>query len=263
MISMLRSELYRIVKSRLAWGYAIMLTLMVLATPFAVWLHDVWPAFAETGFVELPDPEHPLHQLQILGVSIVSGGLLSMGFSVVMAALTTDDFKGGFVKNLLQARGGRATYAASLMLTSLIFTAVSLAFAMVVVLAAFCVIGYEAAPTPIGDMAQWYAQSVLVVAAYTSLAVLVAVVTRSEVAGVLAGIFLGGGAVESVLKMILANVPGMPAAIRDCLDGYLAVNVATLSNGTLCDSMTYVQAGITFLVAAALCVLVMRRKNLD
>ncbi len=261
MIAMLRSELYRIIKSRFSWGYAIALTLMVLATPFAVWLYQVWPAFAETGFVELPDK--PLQQMQLIGVSIVSGGLLSMGFSVVMAALTTDDFKDGFVKNLLQARGGRATYAASLMLTSLIFTAVSLAFAMVVVLAAFCVIGYEAAPTPIGDMAQWYAQSVLVVAAYTSLAVLVAVVTRSEVAGVLAGIFLGGGAVESVLKMILANVPGMPAAIRDCLDGYLAVNVATLSNGTLCDPMTYVQAGITFLVAAALCVLVMRRKNLD
>lgn len=263
MISMLRSELYRIVKSRLAWGYAIMLTLMVLATPFAVWLHDVWPAFAETGFVELPDPEHPLHQLQILGVSIVGGGLLSMGVSVVFSALVTDDFKGDFVKNLLQARGGRVSYAVSLMISCLIFTAVSVAFSMVVVSIAFRVVGYEAAPSSFADMAQWYAQVVLVVLAYASLTALVAIATRSEAAGIITGVFLGGGAIESVLKMVLANLPGLPEAIRDCLDGYLAVNVATLSNGTLCDPMTYTQAGITFLVAAVLCVLVMRRKSLD
>lgn len=261
MIAMLRSELYRIIKSRFSWGYAIALTLMVLATPFALWLHQVWPAFAETGFVEIPD--YPLPQLQILGVSIVGGGLISMGVSIIFAALVTDDFKAGFVKNLLQARGGRTSYAAALMATCFVFTAASIAYAMALAQAAFFVVGYESAPAAFDNMALWYVQVVLVVTAYTSLAVLVAVVTRSEVAGVLAGIFLGGGAVESVLKMILANVPGMPAAIRDCLDGYLAVNVATLSNGTLCDPMTYVQAGITFLVAAVLCVLVMRRKNLD
>ena len=261
MIAMLRSELYRIVKSRFSWGYAIALTLMVLATPFAVWLYQVWPAFAETGFVELPD--YPLPQLQILGVSIVGGGLLSMGVAIIFAAMATDDFKAGFVKNLLQVRGGRVSYAASLMVTCLVFTAVSVAFAMVLASAAFIVVGYEAAPSSFGDTVQWYVQVVLVVAAYASLAALVAVVTRNEAAGVFAGLFLGGGAIESVLKMVLANIPGLPSAIRDCLDSYLAVDIATLSNGALCDPVTYAQAGITFLVAAALCVLVMRRMNLD
>lgn len=261
MLSMLRSELYRIAKSRFSWGYAIMLTLMVLANPFALWLYQVWPAFAETGFVEMPDT--PLSQLQLVGVSIVSGGLLSMGFAIVMAALVVDDFKAGFVKNLLQARGGRVSYAVSLFIACLIFVAASVAFAMVVVLAAFAGIGYQAAPSSLGDIAQWYAQSVLVIAAYASLTMLVAIVTRSEAVSVIAGVLLGGGAVESLLKMVLANIPGVPDALRDCLDGYLATQVAMLSNGWLCEPLSYAQAVVTFLIAGALCVLVMRRKSLD
>ena len=79
---------------------------------------------------------------------------------------------------------------------------------------------------------------------------------------VLAAIFLGGGAVESVCKLVLANIPGIPAALRDCLDGYLATDLATLAQGAVCDPMVYVQAGATILVAGAACVLVMRRRSL-
>ena len=68
---------------------------------------------------------------------------------------------------------------------------------------------------------------------------------------------------ESVLKVILANVPGIPVVLRDCLDGYLATDLAMLSQGIICDPLTYAQAIITILVAIAACVLVMRRRSLD
>lgn len=260
MLSMIRSELYRIVKSRYAIFYVIVFFVIAAATPFALWLHNVWPAFAETGFVEVP--AEPLPSLQLYGVSFMSGSFVAIGVGVAVSEFVAEDFKSGYVKNLVQARGGRVSYAVAVVACALATATATTLFGMLVVEGALRLQGYAPVQPPAAEALQWLVQVVLCCSAYATVAALIAIVTKSEAVAVLAAIFLGGGAVESVCKLVLANIPGIPVALRDCLDGYLATDLATLAQGAVCDPMAYVQAGATVLVVGAACVLVMRRRSL-
>ena len=260
MLSMIRSELFRIAKSSYIIFYTVVVFLIAAATPFALWLHSVWPAFAATGFVVIP--EEPLPSLQLYGVSFVGGSFVAIGVGVAVSLFVTEDFKSGYVKNLVQAQGGRVSYALSVLACTLIIAAATTLFGMLVVESALRLQGYApVAPTAM-EALQWFAQTTLCCAAYATVTALIGIATKSETVAVFTAIFLGGGAIESLCKLILANIPGIPAALRDCLDGYLATDVATLAQGVVCDPMTYVQTGATILVIGALCVLIMRRRSL-
>lgn len=260
MLNMLRAELFRIVRTRIFLAFVVCFCLFALATPIALLLYRVWPAFAETGFVEVPDG--PLPTLRLYGTSFVAGSFLSMGASVMMAAFVTEDFKSGFVKNLAQARHGRTAYAAAAVGCGVLVSLAATAAGMLLVEAALRAQGCELAPCAPGETLQWFLQTALCTAAYASIAVFVTVLIGNETASVLVALLFGGGAVESVLRIALANVPGVPVGVRDCLDGYLAVDLASLSAGAVTDPVTYVQAVVTVGVAAALAVAVMRRKSL-
>ena len=255
MLNMVRAQLYRIAKSRFSVFYAIVLFVIAAATPFALWLHNVWPAFAETGFVEVP--ADPLPSLQLYGVSFLGGSFAAMGVGVAVSELVAGDFKSGYVKNLVQARGGRTSYAVAVAACALAIAAATTLFGMIIVEGALRLQGYAPVAPSAAEALQWFAQATLCCAAYATVTALIAIATSSE-----AAIFLGGGAVESVCKLVLANIPGIPAALRDCLDGYLATDLGTLAQGVVCDPMAYVQAGATILVVGAACVLVMRRRSL-
>lgn len=260
MFSMMRAQLFRIAKSRFIVFFVLIIMLFAFATPFALWLHNVWPAFAATGFVEIPD--EPLPTLQLYGVSFVAGSFLAMDVSVATVYYVAEDFKSGFIKNLVQARGGRASYAAAMILCSIVIAAVAVIIGMLVVEVALRVQGYVPVPPSAVDMLQWFVQLVLCMVAYATVAIFLTAITGSETVATIGGILIAGGAVESLLKLILANLPGIPVVLRDCLDGYLATDLAMLSQGIVCDPLTFVQAIVTILVAGVGCVLVLRRRNL-
>lgn len=260
MLSMIRSELFRIVKSWYLVFFLALIALVAAATPFALWLYQVWPAFAATGFVELP--AEPVPSLQFYGVSFASGGFVAVGAGVMMGLFVSEDFKSGFVKNLVQARGGRLSYVVAVAVCAVLLSALAAVVGMTVVEVALRAQGYVTAATPLADVFQWFAQVALVSAAYGMIAVLVALAFGSEALSTAVALFLGTGAAEGIARMVLANIPGMPAAIRDCLDGYLAVDMSTLGAGAVCDPVTYMQAAATILVVGLACALVMRRKSL-
>lgn len=260
MLSMVRAQLYRLAKSRFTVLYAIVFFLIALATPFALWLNGVWPAFAATGFVVVPD--EPLPSLQLYGVSFVGGSFLAIGAGVAVGYFVAEDFKSGFAKNLVQTRGGRVSYVLATVVCLVVLVAATTVFGMLVVELALRVQGYVPVLPSVAEAFQWFAQVTLCASAYATMALLVGVVTKSETVTVLGAVFLGGGAVESLLKLVLANVPGVPVAVRDCLDGYLAVDLGVLAQGIICDPVTYVQAGATILVVGAVAVLVIRRRSL-
>ena len=261
MLSMIRAQLFRIAKSRFIIFFAIIVMLFAFATPFALWLHNVWPAFAATGFVEIPD--EPLPTLQLYGVSFVAGSFLAMGVSVATVYYVAEDFKSGFLKNLVQARGGRVSYVIAITLCSITIAATAVIMGVLIVEVALRAQGYVPVPPSASDALQWFSQLVLCMVAYAIVAVFLTVTTGSETVATIGAILIAGGAVESVLKLILANIPGIPIVLRDCLDGYLATDLAMLSQGIICDPLTYAQAIITILVAVVACVLVMRRRSLD
>ena len=262
MLSMVRSELYRIVRSRYAIFYAAVFFVVAVANPLALWLHSVWPAFAEAAAGLVVVPEEPLPSLRLYGAAFVGGSLASMLVGVAVSSFVTEDFKSGFVKNLVQARGGRASYAVAVVACAVAIAVATTLFGTLVIEVALRLQGYVPVPPSSAEALQWFAQVTLCCVAYATVSALVAIATRSETLAVFVAIFLGGGAVESVCQMVLANIPGIPAALRDCLDGYLAADLSTLAQGVVCDPMTYVQAGATVLVAGAACVLVMRRRSL-
>ena len=98
-------------------------------------------------------------------------------------------------------------------------------------------------------------QVTLCVSAYSALTVLAVLLTKSEAAGMVIAILLGGGGVENILRLLLANIPGLAPVLRDCLDGYLAVDLGMLGSGVVCDSIG------TIAVATALCVVVARKRS--
>ena len=261
MISMIRSELYRFLKTRGLWFMTGAFCLVALATPFALWLYTVWPAFAATGFVDIPD--QPISSLRLYGVAFVADSLLSMYLAIFVSYLVSQDFKSGYIKNLIQAHGGRVAYVVAIMVACLVLAAAYTLLVMLRVEASLRMQGYVPAAVGPLEAFRWYAQVVFCIAAYAAIVALLVMLTGSDTVGVMGAILVAGGAVEYFLMFVLANIPGLPAAVRDCLDAYLSADLTVLTGGVVTDPLTYAQAGITFLVAAVLCVLVMRRKSLD
>lgn len=261
MLSMMRAQLYRVAKSRSVWALCLIIGLFVLATPFALWLYQVWPAFAATGIVEVPD--EPLPLLQLWGVSIASGSVFAVMIGIVLVEIFVEDFKSGYVKNLVQARGGRVSYVASIAVCGLIVAAAMVIGATVLVTLAFAVQGYPfVMPTAMEGLG-WMGQMTLCSVAYASVAVLAVFVTRSEAAGVVVALVVSSGMAERVLQLILANIPGAPVAPSAIASARILRSIlGSSAQGMVCDPMTYVQAIATFAVVVALWLVIMRRKSL-
>lgn len=113
----------------------------------------------------------------------------------------------------------------------------------------------------LADFAQWVMQVTLCVSAYSALTVLTVLLTKSEAAGMVIAILLGGGGVEKILRLLLANIPDIAPVFRDCLDGYLAADLSMLGSGVICDPFSYVQSVGTIAVATALCVVAARKRS--
>ena len=155
------------------------------------------------------------------------------------------------------------SYVIATTLCSIAIAAAAVIMGSLIVEVALRAQGYVPVPPSVSDALQWFSQLVLCMVAYAIVAVFLTVTTGSETVATIGAILIAGGAVESVLKLILANLPGIPIVLRDCLDGYLATDLAMLSQGIICDPLTYAQAIITILVAVVACALVMRRRSLD
>ena len=75
-------------------------------------------------------------------------------------------------------------------------------------------------------------------------------------------IFLGGGAVETILNLVLSNIPGMPYAVQMCMNNYLSMDLTALVAGDLTGTNAFLDGGITLAVVVVLAALVMRRRSL-
>ena len=254
MLSMLRSNLYRLVKTRLTWAYAIVCVLLICMEPL-VWF------FTASSSASYGDPLNPtMTAVQMYGRTLGSGVVFLA--SVYCAVFFAADFKTKSIKNVLQAKGGRVSYALAAAVTVLVVQVGAMVASSVVAGAAYQVLGFAIAESSVVDLALLFCQFLLVSTAYSLIAVLFVFATGNETLATVATLVVSSGLVESFLRVALANVFADFPPLRDCLDGYLAVQMNLLSAGTVSDAGGIAAAAATCAVALGLCVLVMKKGEL-
>lgn len=254
MLSMLRSNLYRLVKTRLTWAYAIVCVLLICMEPL-VWF------FTASSSASYGDPLNPtMTAVQMYGRTLGSGVVFLA--SVYCAVFFAADFKTKSIKNVLQAKGGRVSYALAAAVTVLVVQVGAMVASSVVAGAAYQVLGFAITESSVVDLALLFCQFLLVSTAYSLIAVLFVFATGNETLATVATLVVSSGLVESFLRVALANVFADFPPLRDCLDGYLAVQMNLLSAGTVSDAGGIAAAAATCAVALGLCVLVMKKREL-
>ncbi len=263
---------WRLVKSRMTWAFLAAFAALVVAGVAALKaigaLAPMAAAVSETssdvalGLSVLDSASGGVSLVAACGALFVRGSFIAMLVAVFCGVFFAADIRSGAVKNVVQGAGARFSYALAACAVTLCVTAAAVAVGTVVSAASLLALGFPlAAPVPL-QFAAWLLQVWASVSAYALIAVAVALVSGSSAVSAIAGLLLGGAAVENLLYSALGLLTGRPDEVRQVLDGYLAVTVSQLGYGNVLpwDAMLPVLATIAIVAAAGM--MIMRRRRL-
>lgn len=263
---------WRLVKSRMTWAFLAAFAALVVAGVTALKaigaLEPMAAAVSETssdvalGLSVLDSASGGVSLVAACGALFVRGSFIAMLVAVFCGVFFAADIRSGAVKNVVQGAGARLSYALAACAVTLCATAAAVVVGTVVSAASLLALGFPlAAPVPL-RFAAWLLQVWASVSAYALIAVAVALVSGSSAVSAIAGLLLGGAAVENLLYSALGLLTGRPDEVRQVFDGYLAVTVSQLGYGNVLpwDAMLPVLATIAVVVAAGM--MIMRRRRL-
>lgn len=263
---------WRLVKSRMTWAFLAAFAALVVAGVAALKaigaLAPMAAAVSETssdvalGLSVLDSASGGVSLVAACGALFVRGSFIAMLVAVFCGVFFAADIRSGAVKNVVQGAGARLSYALAACAVTLCATAAAVAVGTVVSAASLLALGFPlAAPVPL-RFAAWLLQVWASVSAYALIAVAVALVSGSSAVSAIAGLLLGGAAVENLLYSALGLLTGRPDEVRQVFDGYLAVTVSQLGYGNVLpwDAMLPVLATIAVVAAAGM--MIMRRRRL-
>lgn len=263
---------WRLVKSRMTWVFLAAFAALVVAGVTALKaigaLAPMAAAVSETssdvalGLSVLDSSSGGVSLVAACGALFVRGSFIAMLVAVFCGVFFAADIRSGAVKNVVQGAGARFSYALAACAVTLCATAAAVAVGTVVSAASLLALGFPlAAPVPL-RFAAWLLQVWASVSAYALIAVAVAIVSGSSAVSAIAGLLLGGAAVENLLYSALGLLTGRPDEVRQVFDGYLAVTVSQLGYGNVLpwDAMLPVLATIAVVAAAGM--MIMRRRRL-
>lgn len=263
---------WRLVKSRMTWAFLAAFAALVVAGVTALKaigaLAPMAAAVSETssdvalGLSVLDSASGGVSLVAACGALFVRGSFIAMLVAVFCGVFFAADIRNGAVKNVVQGAGARFSYALAACTVTLCVTAAAVVVGTVVSAASLLALGFPlAAPVPL-QFAAWLLQVWASVSAYALIAVAVALVSGSSAVSAIAGLLLGGAAVENLLYSALGLLTGRPDEVRQVLDGYLAVTVSQLGYGNVLpwDAMLPVLATIAIVAAAGM--MIMRRRRL-
>ena len=263
---------WRLVKSRMTWAFLAAFAALVVAGVAALKaigaLAPMAAAVSETssdvalGLSVLDSASGGVSLVAACGALFVRGSFVAMLVAVFCGVFFAADIRSGAVKNVVQGAGARFSYALAACAVTLCATAAAVAVGTVVSAASLLALGFPlAAPVPL-RFAAWLLQVWVSVSAYALIAVAVALVSGSSAVSAIAGLLLGGAAVENLLYSALGLLTGRPDEVRQVFDGYLAVTVSQLGYGNVLpwDAMLPVLATIAVVAAAGM--MIMRRRRL-
>lgn len=263
---------WRLVKSRMTWAFLAAFAALVVAGVTALKalgaLAPMAAAVSETssdvalGLSVLDSASGGVSLVAACGALFVRGSFIAMLVAVFCGVFFAADIRSGAVKNVVQGAGARFSYALAACAVTLCVTAAAVVVGTVVSAASLLALGFPlAAPVPL-QFAAWLLQVWVSVSAYALIAVAVALVSGSSAVSAIAGLLLGGAAVENLLYSALGLLTGRPDEVRQVFDGYLAVTVSQLGYGNVLpwDAMLPVLATIAVVAAAGM--MIMRRRRL-
>lgn len=263
---------WRLVKSRMTWAFLAAFAALVVAGVAALKaldaLEPMAAAVSETssdvalGLSVLDPASGGVSLVEACGALFVRGSFIAMLVAVFCGVFFAADIRSGAVKNVVQGAGARFSYALAACAVTLCVTAAAVVVGTVVSAASLLALGFPlAAPVPL-QFAAWLLQVWVSVSSYALIAVAVALVSGSSAVSAIAGLLLGGAAVENLLYSALGLLTGRPDEVRQVFDGYLAVTVSQLGYGNVLpwDAMLPVLATIAVVAAAGM--MIMRRRRL-
>ena len=253
MMALLRSDLYRILRSRWPW---VLLVLVALATLGSAVLTVWWPLEPGIVYDGLTGRAGAL-RLAGRGTSVM---LVSTIAPFVAAHLSCADSDAGFDRTLLSSLRGRAAYyAEKYLITALLTGALLLAYLVFAGLGVLVTMRPVADVEPLWQVAAWAGEGWLVSCAYALAVLLVGQLVRSRAIAFIAAFLLTSAAVEQgFFSFLLLVDSALGLGWAPALEGAFAwmpyVTLASVGNGAA-DLLAVDATGLSPAVRAlAVCV---------
>lgn len=263
---------WRLVKGRMGKAFAAVYALLIVGGVVALRAigadASISAAVSETssdvalGLSVLSPGSGGVDLMRACGALFVRGSFVAMLVAVFCGLFFAKDVRSGGVKNIVQGRTARRDYALAAGVLTLAVAAFAVLAGALVSVVSLAALGFPLAALAPGELVSWLAEVWLAVSAYAVVVVVVALLTGSEAVSVVAGLMLGGAAVENLLYAALGLVTGHPDEVRQVFGGYLAMILSRLGDGTVLPGEAVVPALATVAIAVAAGALVMRRRRL-
>jgi hypothetical protein len=270
--NLFKAMAFRLAKSRMTWAFLAAFAALVVAGVVSLKalgsLAAMAAAVSETssdvalGLSVLDSASGGMSLVAACGALFVRGSFVAMLVAVFCGVFFAADVRSGAVKNVVQGAGARLSYALAACAVALCATAAAVIAGVAVSAATLLALGFPlAAPDPL-QLAAWLLQVWASVSAYALIAVAVALVSGSSAVSAIAGLLLGGSAVENLLYIALGLLTGRPDEVRQVFDGYLAATVSQLGYGNVLSWDAMLPVLTTIVIVAAAGMMIMRRRRL-
>lgn len=270
--NLFKAMAWRLVKGRMGKAFAAVYALLIVGGVVALKAigadASISAAVSETssdvalGLSVLSPGSGGVDLMRACGALFVRGSFVAMLVAVFCGLFFAKDVRSGGVKNIVQGRTARRDYALAAGVLTLAVAAFAVLAGALVSVVSLAALGFPLAALAPGELVSWLAEVWLAVSAYAVVVVVVALLTGSEAVSVVAGLMLGGAAVENLLYAALGLVTGHPDEVRQVFGGYLAMMLSRLGDGTVLPGEAVVPALATVAIAVAAGALVMRRRRL-
>ena len=190
MFSLLRMDLYRMIRSKSVYVCMGILLLMIMASLGLVWLVGTPQGqevamriglFTAADLADETDTMAGVDTLIMLRQSSMDGGVYNLIFGIWVMLFVCMDYQSGFIKNVMAVHQNRWNYLCSKVIT-------------------------VAPCSSLGDVLFYLSWAWLLTVAFAALVILVCVWTRSVAAGALTAVLLGSGMVQGPMYALLSMV---------------------------------------------------------
>lgn len=212
MLNLLRMDLYRMFRSKsfyICFGIILFIAFFTFGFLFVITSPDA-QEFLLTRGMSLADFEgdtgFELLSFSILDIfhqSSISGGFFSVTIGILASLFVGVDFENGFIKNIVCAHENKWTYVTSKLCCLSIVNMIYLAGSLLLTILLNILLGGIYSNVPAASILFYLVAVWLVACAFSAMALMIIIVTRSKSVGIALAIFVNGGVILQILSLLL------------------------------------------------------------